>query len=388
MGSMGKRLLTSADRQIIEEAGKLGEEVTSTQLERWRQAGLILRTDRRGLGRGSVSCYPNGTAAQAVTVARLLKSKGNRSLAGAVLPLFLAGNRIREDVLKHTLISSYDETRHFLLEESRRCRRMWNDARSPGRPSQFDVAEGAALAYMAAAPAALRPLLTRMRALSQQNQEADGDDAPPESPESLLVSALSHFFVVFLYGASARDGWEAIPELLYMVGLEQVVRVVLARFGVTVDDDFYVTLETVLPALSLPALKRTVSRASLIELEAMRDDSLSALATAQVFGQALPVIFGERAKALVPLGRPKDEYAMLACLIPAVHNMRHLRAAEAAAETVRELQEQVPEIQAALKALDGPAATDVERRQLRIDVKQAIAEEVRRNEEEGPAARK
>jgi hypothetical protein len=291
--------------------------------------------------------------------------------------MFFEGCSIREDVLRRDLLAPYNALRDLLLDESRKYRLANERRRHPGRPTRLEIAEGAALAFLAAKRATLRPLLARMSVLSLQNQAGEGFDVPAENPESLLASALAHFFCVFLYGGAVRSGWEVIPELLHMVGVDQFVRTVLTIFGMSVDDDMYSTLALVLPALSLPALEKTVTEATSDELHAMRDELQATLADFSALGEMLPIVFGERGGRLVPQGRSQDDLSVRVFLLPAVHNVRRLAATQGASPTLRELQRQVPVVRAAIGTLNSPAAQGIDRVELRQEVKRRATEGVR-----------
>jgi len=371
---MTNRLLTDRNQQLLKEVQKLGVILSPTQLERRRQAGFVPCADSRLRG---IPVDLEQAARELVALEDYLRSSGDDSLSRAVLPMFFAGCTIREDVLRRDLRAPYDALRDFLLDESRKYRLADRRRRRQGRPTRLEVAEGAALALMAARPAALRPLLTRMSALSQQDRAREMFDVPAESPESLLASGLTHFFCVFIYGGSVRSGWEVIPELLHAVGIDQFVRTVLTVFGVSTDDDMYSTLALVLPALSLPALERTVTEATSDELHEMRDELQTTLADFGVLGEMLPILLGERGGRLVPRGRSQDDQSVRVFLLPAVHNVRRLVAAQGALPTLRELQHQVPAVRAGIGTLNSPAAQDIDRVELRQKVKRKAAEGVR-----------
>lgn len=375
---MTKRLLTDRNRQLLEEVENLGVILSPTQLERRRQAGFVPCADSRRRG---IRVDVEKAARELVALEDYLGTSGDDSLSRAVLPMFFAGCSIRGDILKRDLLESYDALRRFILDKSREYRFVHDKGRPAGRPTRFDVAEGVALALLDAKPAMLRPLLARMNVLSQQDQARRTFDVPAESPESLLASGLAHFFCVFLYGGETTTGWEAIPELLHMVGIDQFVRTVLTVFGVGVDDDMYRTLTLVLPALSLPALRSTVTKATADELHAMRDDLQATLADFSVLGGMLPILVGERGGRLVPRGRKRENQVAQVFLLPAVHNMRRLVAAQEPATALDELQRQVPTVLAAINTLDSPAAQDIDRAKLRKDVRTRASEEVSSSED-------
>ena len=165
---MTKRLQTSADKELLKEVGKLmtpGERPPSiTQLERWRQGGYVPSTERHGLGRGrgTKSWYPAGTAVQVVALMREQDVRPRPRLEKAVLPLFLAGHRIRLDTLRRALIDEANHVREDaeILAGTRRSRRE-------GRPNQMLTA------------ARLAKKLTHGGHLSQADEKAAQGNARP-----------------------------------------------------------------------------------------------------------------------------------------------------------------------------------------------------------------
>ena len=83
---MSERAQSRQTRLLIA-ALPAGCKVTSRQLERWRQKGLIPETSVERLGsEGTISSYPEGTPAQVVELVGILKK--DRKLNHALLRLF------------------------------------------------------------------------------------------------------------------------------------------------------------------------------------------------------------------------------------------------------------------------------------------------------------
>ena len=102
---MNERVLSRADAALI---AALPEDcrATSRQLERWRQKGLIPDTTVERLGSGgTISHYPEGTAAQVVELVGILKD--DRKLDHALLRLFLRRYRVDENALKSLYLGFY-----------------------------------------------------------------------------------------------------------------------------------------------------------------------------------------------------------------------------------------------------------------------------------------
>jgi hypothetical protein len=102
---------SEADRQLIEDAGRLGAVVTARQLERWRAAGLLGPNIRRplGRGRGSRSEPPAGAAELAAWLAGIARP-GRRPRDIALLA-FAAGLAIPEDTVRTAFASAAAGTR-------------------------------------------------------------------------------------------------------------------------------------------------------------------------------------------------------------------------------------------------------------------------------------
>lgn len=97
---------TPAD--LIEIVDGAGSEVTRDQLVRWHREGLIPRpaVEHLGRGRGSVSYYPPGTAAQVLALLDIQKS--HRRLADVAWLLWWAGYPVDEGAVRARLAKLVD----------------------------------------------------------------------------------------------------------------------------------------------------------------------------------------------------------------------------------------------------------------------------------------
>lgn len=373
MVEMAKDLQTDPDRQLLAEVVKLGETVTFAQLVRWRQAGLVPQ-ERERPGRpkgGSRSSYPDGTAEQVVTLVRFLRARKKVTLDEAILPLFLAGFRIREDVLKAKLLGRYDQIKASSLHRAReqRVRSATPDKRRRGRPSRLDMAEAAALADIEdMAPLRRQALLSRVEALTRHNVDTWGEVEPTVS---LLLSALTQFNYTFLFGTTDAEADQVTLELLYLVGLEKGLPVLAAAFGEAPPDVVLQAVPGIINAFSLPALVKTVRRASLAELESMRDEFLAKIGTPEQVTKVMPVGVGERAPGHV---LTSEDAATVAYVIPAMPRLKALaRAVDGQATTSAAALDGQPEAPA-LAFLDDPAAAELFRKMLRRKARRTTRE--------------
>lgn len=88
---------SAADRELIEEVGRRGEQVTATQLERWRNKGWLPPNTRRGLGRGKGSSSQADKATADLAAALAAKMSQGVSGRSAVLGIFVESVLPRPD---------------------------------------------------------------------------------------------------------------------------------------------------------------------------------------------------------------------------------------------------------------------------------------------------
>ena len=83
-----------------------GVSISSDQLRRWRDQGLMPRVEQIGLGRaaGSVIRYPTGTAQLALEISRLLASKNKLSFVG--WQLWMQGRDVADEYWKPAISSA------------------------------------------------------------------------------------------------------------------------------------------------------------------------------------------------------------------------------------------------------------------------------------------
>jgi hypothetical protein len=98
-----------ADRQLIAALKRRNIDVSATQLERWRQAGVLQAPVWHGLGRGrgSVSEYPPEAVEQAAELAGLVRR--GRPMETVALMMFGRGRWVREDMLRDAYRRELDD---------------------------------------------------------------------------------------------------------------------------------------------------------------------------------------------------------------------------------------------------------------------------------------
>lgn len=113
---MESRKPSRADLQALDATAAAGYHVTARKLERWRQAGIIPRPQRRALGqgKGSESSYDDETLRHIVESAR--RAGCFDSLAKVALCLFAEGYPIVESVVRGSYDAYFQHLRDFFTD--------------------------------------------------------------------------------------------------------------------------------------------------------------------------------------------------------------------------------------------------------------------------------
>jgi hypothetical protein len=256
------RTISRADRALIEKLARREVTVSATQIERWRQAGLMPTNERHGLGRGpgSRSTAPPWAVEQATELAQIVKR--GQPLEEVALIMLARGRWVRDDAWR----AGY---RHLLrsIEALANSRKNSDDL--------LDVAEAFAAETLAGPPATVKALRLGARrahtvaarqhaaALAEAQgrtkptrQEFDAGKAAQASSETLARSALTNLALIVLTGEPTSE--EALAELLGVSGIAPAGQAQ--------------TLPPILAAVSLPSLAEFVDAGTLAELEAARDE--------------------------------------------------------------------------------------------------------------------
>ena len=301
---MPKRLQTNADKELLEEVGMLlapGDRPPSiTQLERWRQGGYIPSAERHGLGRGrgTKSSYPAGTAVQVVALMREQDVRPRPRLEKAVLPLFLAGHRIRLDTLRRALIDEANRVRQDaeILAGTRRSRRE-------GRPNQALTAARLAEKLMRGGHLSKQTRKQRKAMLDRLSKPLRW--TPDDPPKTLMQDVFVCLIYAFFTGGLLPGTEDAIYRAYVAYGVESAVKNLLPRIGFEIEPNLDLVAAN-LPKVSLPFVVRTLKRMKMADFERARDDCRQVQAVFGFLADALRALFPEGVGHSVPVRRRLD----------------------------------------------------------------------------------
>ena len=135
---MTKRVVSRPDAELVDALRKRGIDVNARQLERYRQAKLLLEQPQEhpGRGKGTISHLPKGAVERVVEVKAILDR--HRDLRDALFVLFMRDREIGEDALKEAYRSHLRDLVGYCWKLARR------DPQTPPNPSSLDVAEAVA----------------------------------------------------------------------------------------------------------------------------------------------------------------------------------------------------------------------------------------------------
>lgn len=253
-----------ADIELVAALRSRGVTVSARQLDRWRGAGLMLPSVRRGLGQGhgSRSSHAPGAVRRAAEIVGILEK--HRSLDAVAMVLYLRGRDVSEAVARRAFVGYLDR-----LERAIRSRGKTSD-------DAVDV---------------LAMLLTRSSARSPigRSLHAAAEDLGG-STNGILISTYTNLLTIVLEGsATSEDG---LAEALQVAGVAEIDRRLGALDGLgAVAQD---ALPRVFGDLSLAALRDTAEAFPASELTAARDRIRDLLPW-------LPAILAELDRAGVPL---------------------------------------------------------------------------------------
>ncbi len=306
-------------------------EVRETQLERWRQAGLLQETVRHGLGRGlgSVSEYPPEAVDQAAELAGLVKR--GRPMETVALMMFGRGRWVREDALRDAyrrelddLIREIDKrmvvddplaTAELIVDELER-RFTQRDTRTRRWRRQLQDMWRASVDETAMREARQNG---RSRPTKDELARARGRY---ESPENTFRSALIAAVHILQTGEPHAD--DALAEFLDATGITTAAQ---EQSGLDRHDTPAPILELLAQTLgivSLPSLRELIDDCDIAELTQGRDEALALTEShSEIFGRGSDRTVAYGALALAAVRRsfsPADNRTLDIALYALEHN--------------------------------------------------------------------
>jgi hypothetical protein len=292
--------ISRADKRLIAALARRDIDVSDTQLERWRQAGLLQSPVRHGLGRGrgSTSEYPPDAVDQAAELSALVRR--GQPMERVALMMFARGRWVRPDALR-------DAYRYELKWFTK-----WLEARSvPNDPlasaeaivdelDKFTKRDKRIKQWRRRLDhnwkASVRETAAKEAALNERAKPTPDDlaraRAQHESPENTLRSALVGLVHVLLAGTPSYE--DALAEFLDAAGVSGVAEE-RARPGIEALPPVLLLLTRVLEAVSLESLRRLIEEVSIEELQ-------SARGAAHAMAAAFSNIIDEPSDTLIAFG--------------------------------------------------------------------------------------
>jgi hypothetical protein len=360
---MAKRLLTVADRELREEVMSLltpeRQLPSMTQLERWRQAGLIPATERHGLGRGcgTSSRYPAGTAGQVVALMRQLEH--DPRLLKAALPLFLARYPVRGDVLRRAYLGEIAGLRATLERQAVR----WQ----AGIGKQDAESMASALAFALTHRRMTQDVRQRRQLMLSRLRNAHEWMPVDDTPQALLEGVFTVLFYAFLSGRLMACSEDVLYQAYVAFGYEEFATTTLALMGVRWRAS-YDALAAALPVLSLPSLTRAVMRMDETSFARARDDFQSFIDLLSFLAEAVSWLLRVDLARIFALPRRKPSGIGLALVLPAMPALGHVVGRERLHEYVRIAQEELPQWREAWALLSTPEGRAADQDELRAVV--------------------
>jgi hypothetical protein len=261
------RITSQADRRLIAELAAVGVEVGPRQLERWRQHGLLATVRHgRGRGRGSQSCYPDGTVDLVTELVELLARR--RSLNDAVLVLFRRGRPLSTAVIRRAYLD-------YLAAAQKEFARMFARAGEPNALAQVRRSkEGRAL----------------LRGLRQAGI-AEGEI----------------FAIVGAITSGSDDGTNPVVSLLAAGGFMRMAAELL-------DDETMQALRELFHGFGLAAMTTAVTAAEAVDLERMRD--AAAVIVPFIADFIALLAFSHQERNVPGFGQDRDEELQAAQFVP------------------------------------------------------------------------
>jgi hypothetical protein len=301
-----------ADKQLIAALARREIQVSDTQLERWRQAGLLQTPVRhgRGRGRGSTSVYPAEAVDQAAELAGLVRR--GRPVERVALMLFGRGRWVRDDALRdayrhelESLANGFEArslpgdplaSAEVIVDELDKLTKR--DKRFKQWRRRLDHNWAASVNETAAKEAGLdgraKPTAEHLAQAREQH----------ESPENTLRSALVGQVHVLLTGEPSYQ--DALAEFLDATGISSVAEA-RARPGIEALEPVLERLTRILDTASLESLRRLIDTVSAKELEQARDEARAIAASfSHIFGEPSDTSIAYGALGLVAVRRAFD----------------------------------------------------------------------------------
>jgi len=364
---MAKRLLTVADRELREEVASLltpeRQPPSTSQLERWRQAGVIPATERHGLGRrrGTTSRYPAGTAGQVLALMRQLEH--DPRLLKAALPLFLARYPVRGDALRRAYVGEIAGLRAALERQAVR----WQAGTGKQDAEATASALALALTHRRMTLAARQRRQLTLSRLRNAREWVPVDD----TPQALLEGVFTVLFCAFLSGRLMACSEDVLYQAYVAFGYEEFATTPLAQMGVRWRADYDV-LAAALPVLSLPSLTHAVKRMDETSFARARDDFQSFIDLLSFLAAAVSCLLRVDLARFFPLPRRKPSGIGLALELPAMPALGRTVGRERLDEYVRVAQKELPQWREAWALLSTPEGRAADQDQLRAAVLAAV----------------
>ena len=290
-------------------------------------------------------------------------------LEKAVLPLFLAGHRIRLDTLRRALIDEANRVREDaeILAGTRRSRRE-------GRPNQALTAARLAEKLMHRGHLSKQTRRQRKAMLDRLSKPLRW--TPDDPPETLLQDVFGCLIYTFLSGRLLPTTEDAIYLAFLAYGVEPAVKNLLPRIGVELEPNL--DLVTVnLPKVSLPFVMRTLKRMKMADFERARDEYRQVQAVFGFLSDALRALFPEGVDTLSLSGVDWPRLGPLLGLT-LTFDMRKIGANKQLDGLLGLAREQLPEWRASLAAglQAGLFSDEARRTAFRADMRERLKEEL------------
>jgi hypothetical protein len=182
---MAKRVVSKSDAELVGALRKRGVTVNARQLERYRQAGLLLeqRHEHPGRGQGTISYLQVGAVERVVEVREILTK--HRDLRDALFVLFMRDREIEEDDLKEAYRAHFRDLVAYFWKLALK------DPLTPPNPSSLDLTEAVARRWVR---------WSRRSGKGRLLRERLEEIAGAESVDGLIITLVSELFYAFLEG--------------------------------------------------------------------------------------------------------------------------------------------------------------------------------------------
>lgn len=307
---MTRRAVSRTDAQLVTALEARGIEVNARQIERYRQAKLLLRHKvvHPGRGMGTISYAPEGAVERVIEVRAILD--GRRNLRDALFVLFMRGREVDEDALKVAYRSFFSDVVSYFRKLALR------DRRAPKNPSSLDIAEAVGRRWARWA---------RRSDLANDIRKRIAQVAGKETVDALAATVATQFVYAFLEGdltLSVDDRMTPAHVAMHLEldaasGMNGLAKDTILGHGPMTPDVPVDAFGKELAAINRRAIRQAIDEASLVDFEAARDEFifliglLSDLSKVADSAESRSDVAGLRSARAVP----KDE-AMLAKAVP------------------------------------------------------------------------